>query len=175
MLTLPSLQREYPLVFSGDTALDLPSIPDVDDLSQLTEEQRKAIEERENKLRVARETGRWYEILKGGQHATVFWFRSIHDDTLTWLGGETMRRRLSEVEAATLAFRLALVRVENFGAFKLQHETRDGHRMVKEESLRPLYNLGLDLDPPLPLGRALVLELGALVLIRAKEGVPPKS
>lgn len=175
MLTIPTLQREFPLVYSDDPALDLPELPDVDDVEKLTAEQKKLLEQRENLLRVARETGRWDEITKDGQAPTVFWFRSIHDETFTWLGGETTRRQLSQVELTTLCFRLALVRIENFGAFKLEFETVGSHRMVKEKSLRPLYDLGLDRDPPVPIGRTLVFELGAQVFLRAKECLPPKS
>jgi hypothetical protein len=173
----PSLQKEFVLVYSGDPALELPVVPDkVDGETEEAAKQREELAaEVESKLRVASETGRWGEIVKSGQIPTFFHFRSIHDDALMWLLGEVTRRQLTEIESCELAFRLALVKIENFGTLRVEHEQIDDQKLAKKKSIRALYDIGCELDPPQAIGRTIVLQLGAQVIKRAREGaLPPK-
>lgn len=169
---LPSLVAEYPLVFSGDPALELPAIPEL--TPESTPEVIKQAQERDTQLRVARETGDWPRITRSGEQPTVFWCRQIHGMALTWLQGEAVRGELGNAEGTELAFRLALVRVENLGGLKVKTERFDDQVLVSETTLNTIYDIGRDANLP-ELGRAIVLELGGLALLRAMQGVPPKS
>ena len=174
-----SLQGEYTLCSSLDPALDLPDAPEID-LETATPEEiaahDKISKEREGKLRVAQNTGNWPEITKHGQSPTMFRFRQIHGPLLTWLQGEITRNNLTDDEGFELAFRLALEGVDNFGKVKTDFVARGRHRLAGEKIMARLYDVGRDPEMNQPLlGRFIVLELGALVLTRAVQGVRPLS
>lgn len=115
MIKAPSLVSEYTLIYSGDPALSLPDDAD----------------ERARVLRVARETGKWDELLTGNEAPTLFHFRNLTRTEWAWLTGEMGHstehgRSLSAVEANDLAIRLALRNVENFGAHKVERKRYRG-------------------------------------------------
>lgn len=174
MLKLASLQHEYSLVFSEDPALDLPVVPEV--AKDATEEDQKRVEtvakERESKLRVARETGRWSEICRPGMEPTLFQVAPIAGSALTWLQGESRRRGLSNEEGIELALRLALRGVLNLGKFEVRTDFEGGHKLATKETLDALYAIGHDAGDA-SLGRRIVVELGVLVLNRAMAGISP--
>lgn len=175
-----SLQREFTLCTSLDPALDLPEIP-VLAPSEDTEENRAAVEEvrkeRERRYRIAIETGRW--DVKPGETATLFTFRTIHHTTLTWLRGEIRRQVLSEEEIFEFAFRLALKEIANLPKpIDIKHQALNltGRKidLVSERTMEALYDIGREIGEA-DLGRQIVLELGAIVALRATEGVRPLS
>lgn len=151
--TAPSLQRDYALVYSGDPALALP-----DDA-----------EARTTALRVARETGQWQSLIVTGAEPTLFYVRPLAGQALTWLQGEWQRERLSEAEVYELVFRTCLARVTNLGDFKPRSVRRGELLILAPESLAELYAIGGG-----DVGRALVIELGSLLLQRATESISPR-
>lgn len=119
MIKVPSLQSEYSLIFSADPALSLP-----DDA-----------EERDRVLRIARQTGNWTNLVTPGQVPTVFHFRNLEHTDIAWLDGEQQNssehnRPLGTIEYLTLAVRLALRSVENFGTHKVDHKPLGSQRKV---------------------------------------------
>lgn len=119
MIKVPSLQSEYSLIFSGDPALSLP-----DDA-----------EERSRVLRIAQQTGNWTAHVIPGQVPTVFHFRNLEHTDIAWLDGEQQNssehnRPLGTIEYLTLAVRLALRSVENFGTHKVEHKPLGSQRKV---------------------------------------------
>lgn len=153
MLTAPSLQNEFALVFSGDPALDLPA----DET------------ERNEALRRARETGNW--PLLAGAEPTLFKCRPLTGAPVTWLIGESGRRRLSQQELFELAFRMALTGVTNLGSLKVKHTlSEDGHKLVDSATLAAIYAIGDG-----SVGHQVVIEIGAEVLGRAMEVIAPRS
>jgi hypothetical protein len=154
MIKLPSQQFEYTLVYSGDPALDLPSDAPA----------------RDKALEVARDTGQWATITRGGEQPTLFHVRPIVGTLLDWLAGEIQRRELSGPEAAVLALRLALRKVEGFGDHEVKTERADARSpaLATFKIIDALYAID-------GAGREIVQELGDLVLLRAFGGLRPKS
>lgn len=119
MIKAPSLQSEYSLIFSGDPALILPEDP----------------AERTRVLSVAQQTGNWAALVAPGQVPTVFHFRNLEHSDIAWLDGEFQSstehgRPLGQIEYLTLAVRLALKGVENFGTHKVEHKPLGSQRKV---------------------------------------------
>lgn len=154
----PSLQREYTLCFSGDPALDLPEIP-----AEGTEGRDAVIEDRNHKLKVARETGNW--PIKPGQRATYFRFRQVGGSAVRWWFGESQRGQLSPLEDIELMFRLALVDVDNLDGVTVKHDDRGKFPLVTLKAMDEIYASGA--------GAACIYELGTVVAERALGGVPP--
>jgi hypothetical protein len=154
MLPPPSLQTEYALIYSGDSALTLPA----DET------------ERANALRIARETGRWAAITLAGQEPTVFMFRPIHGVARTWMANAVRARQLGPDAVLELVFRLALVSVTGLPGVELKHERVDGLAILTLATMDQFYSLGTGDQ-----GRDVVIELGDIVLTRTLQGVPPKS
>lgn len=157
MFLPPSVQKEYALVFSGDPALALPSDE----------------KERDNALRVARETGDWSGLIKPGQLPTLFTVRPLSGSMITWLGSQRSRNRLSGQEACELAFRLGLRKIDNFGDFEIEFEREGAQVLAAVTVLDALYDIGRVIGKP-NLGRELIAELGGLVIERATESISPK-
>lgn len=153
MLKPPSQIKTYSVIFSGDPALVLPADP---------KDQLRALE-------LARETGQWASLIKEGEVATVFELRPLPGTAFDWWAGEVRRKRLSNPETNTLLVRLALRKVEHFGAHKVELETCDGQQLATEAIIDALYAESGDL------GRAVVGELGDLIYKRAERTLGPKS
>lgn len=153
MIKAPSVASEYSLVYSGDPALDLPEDP----------------AERERVLEVARDTGNWQSLIRAGEMPTLFHVRPLYGTLWDWFVGEVNRRSLVQVESAAFALRLALRRVENFGSYKVSHSKVDGQSMATTEIIDAIYTeAGGE-------GRQIVEEIGALVIVKATQGLRPKS
>lgn len=150
----PSLQAEYTLIFSGDPSLVLPA----DEAAA------------EKALSIARETGQWAAILSQGQgeSPTLFHVRPLIGSLRDWLGGEVARRDLAPPEAAVLALRLALRRIEGFGTSKVTWVRENGQQLVDMTLIDEIYAVE-------GIGRKVVQELGDLVLLRTFEALRPKS
>jgi hypothetical protein len=155
--TAPSLQKTYAIVSSFDPALSLPEDAD----------------ERANTLRVARETGNWQPLIKAGESPTLFWLRPLPGSTRSWLAGYQSRRRLTGQETADIALRLALRKIDNFGAFeKVSLVYIDDQELADVAAIDAIYGV----DPRDPkIGASIVSELGGIVLERLMEGLSPKS
>jgi hypothetical protein len=151
----PSLVHEYDLIYSGDPALALP-------------EDEK---EREHALTTARETGNWQALLIAGQEPTLFTLRPLTVDEYEWWG--TLAQGMTVARSAMLALRLALRKVQNFGAFKVEPTTEDGYRMAKKEIVDAL--LAVKDGTGAVIGMSLVVELAGVVVDRARSAPSPKS
>jgi hypothetical protein len=148
-----SLQGEYSLIYSGDPSLDLP-----DDET-----------ERARLVRHAQRTGQW--PLRAGSEPTVFHLRPMTGTMLDWWHGETVRRNLAGYELASLALRMTLVRIDNFGGHKVAHvKNDDGVALATDASIDALYSIDPD-DPSV--GRTVVAELGNHVIERATKKLDP--
>jgi hypothetical protein len=179
MLRLPSVQFEYTLVFSGDPALNLPEVPDLAEEEAdpaVLAKHKELATERGRLLRVARETGNWGALLHAGAEPTMFQMRPIHGMALVYLSGEATRGQFVKAETVALAFRLALMRIDNLGGLQVKRDAKaaNGLGLVTAATMEKIYDIGLDLGTP-QLGRSVVAELGEIVLERALEGVSPKS
>lgn len=140
MIQPPSLQRSATLIWSKDPALVLP----VDET------------ERENALRVARETGNWQPILAG--EPTRFVVRFLGGAAFRWLISESSRRKLTEIELAAMALRMAIEKIENWGDYQLElGRTADGFPLASAKLVD-------DLDA---VDRTIVNELGTQIIERA--------
>lgn len=152
MIKPPSVQNEYTLIYSGDPALNLPE----------DEAERKRV------LDQARETGNW-EPLLGGEPPTLFRIRPLFGDTLNWWDGERGRLQLGGLEAAALALRLTLRKVENLPGVKVELQKERGQLMVKPETIAALYEACGDE------AQLVIQELSAFVIERAAAALRPKQ
>jgi hypothetical protein len=154
----PSLQRPFTLIFSGDPALELP-----------TDEK-----ERAKALEVARDTGNWSALLKvGGEPPTLFEIIPMTATAKHWLGQLQLEQGITQIQICALAFRLSIKKIESFGDFKLRFEERsldsgDKITLATADVIDELGKLG-------PAGESIMIEIGTLALLRAAQGVPPKS
>ena len=166
MIKLPSVQRDFTLIYSGDPALDLPAFASD---SASDDEKQASLEARAQALKVARETGNW--PIKAGESPTLFHFTPDPGLAYDYFESEIRRghqrkKPLSAHELAVLIFRIALRKVENIGPLKLEFEDIDGYRLVSAKFVESIYALG-------DVGRALVAELGALAYERIRDPIGP--
>lgn len=161
-----SIQGTYTLVFSGDPALDLPSVPTVaDDADDKAKEAAKAaVAERDRVLKVARETGNW--PIKPGESPTLFHFDHINGTARDYLDGEVQRNKLAPGEFASLIFRLAIRRIDNFGDLKVKLDRRDGFKIATTDVIN-------ELRATPSVGDLIVAELGGVVAVRTFESLDP--
>lgn len=113
MIKAPSLQTGFALVWSKDPALKLPEDP----------------AEAERVLAIGRDTGNY--PIADGQQPSVFHFEALSRHELGWWDGERRHssiygRPLSPIEANDLLVRIALRRVDNFGAVTVERATIGG-------------------------------------------------
>lgn len=171
-----SQQKQYTLFSSFDPALDLPTVPRLDDDASADEkaERDKIAEERVRKFETAIDGSNPSSVCKSGQSPSLFTCTPIHGVKSLWLIGEIRRRQLLEVELAALAFRLGVKKCDikgiDLGPDKF--EVVDGHHMMTQDALDQFYSIGRDTDPSL--GAAIVIEIGGLIWARA-QGVRPLS
>jgi len=146
----PSLQSDYSLIFSGDDALKLPE----DEA------------EREHALTVARDTGRWDDLLVPGAKPTIFDVRPLTGSDFAHILGESHRLGWIALEECAYALRLALRKVTNLGEFKVEPVDEGGRSMASTNIINAIYATGG--------GRAIVLELGHAVIRKAQNSPSPK-
>jgi hypothetical protein len=153
MIKPPSLHAEYTLIYSGDPALSLP----------------EDLEERARVLAEARETGKWDALIHGEEQPTLFTVRPLKGSEFDWWAGEVSRRKLVESEAAALALRLSLRKVDNFGSHRVEFVQVEGHSLARTGIIDAIYSeAGGE-------GRGIVLELATAVIERAQTAPRPKS
>lgn len=163
---LPSSQKQYDDYFSGDPAFKQPP-PAPDDP---TDEQKAALAEYETKLKAARETGDWRQLLVEGQTPTRFVlgqidrniFRAIQDRAILPLNSP---QRIGPVQLFALLFRLALKSVVGFGDLKVERDFDPawGWVMAQADVVHQLD----EVDP------RIVGEIGTNILERLKGGARP--
>jgi hypothetical protein len=156
MIHQPSLKpkAETTLIYSRDPALNLPEDPDA----------------RAKALEVARDTGKWSELLGPGAQPTYFHIRIPTGATWNYLAGEIMRQRMLDSEAAAFALRVALIKVDNFGDHKVDRvvDQVHGETMAGKAIINAIYTEAGEY------GRDIVEELGTYVLERGKNPISPK-
>lgn len=162
MIKAPTIQGDYSLVWSGDPALNLPDPG----------------EERDRVLTIARETGRWTDLVVTGQAPTVFHFKRLPKSVFDWIIGEHQHssiygRPLSQVEGYSLFFRCALKSIENWGEHgKFKPTSMGGVTMAPESIVDAIGRV----DPnDCMIGAAILGELAQLVWMRETAGITPKS
>lgn len=150
----PSNIRSYDDFFSGDPAL-------VQLADDATEDEKKA---HANKLRVARETGDWAEILVEGQQPTRFEMQTLKGAQFRRIVDDLMSKRIGSAEANQLAFLCAIKSVVNLGDVKVT--------TINDERLGTIAKVDVAnaLDAITP---DIVNELGGQAIRRA-QAAPPK-
>jgi len=162
------IAKEFPLVYSGDPALDLPPFaPD----AAGDDEKKSALKARLHAFKVACETGDWAAITKPGESPTVFYFTPTPGLGLDYFestaaNAARAKKPLSAQEMGALVFRIALRRVENLGKLKVDFEEVDGYRLVSATFVEALYQFG-------QIGRDLVSELGAAAFEHIRSALSP--
>lgn len=150
MLRLPSLQKEFAFVYSGDDALVQPP------------EDAAARADYDHKLTVARETGDYSALLLEGRQPSQFILRPIPGDALRRLFDGA--GKLGNNTLASMSFRLAIVRVVDLAGVEVKHEV--------DKNLGRIATVGVvnaldSIDP------AIVNEAGLHALVRS-QGIPGK-
>ncbi len=152
MIGLPSLCTEQGLIYSGDPALKV--IEDADESERLHN--------------LARETGRWSDLIVDGQEPTVFNVKTMTGTAYDWLCREMVNEKLIEPQIAALALRLSLRSVVNLGDYKVKELRGHGFWLTTTEIIDAIYaEAGGH-------GRAIVMELGAHLFAKAQASPSPK-
>lgn len=142
------------LIYSRDPALKLPEDP----------------AQREKALEVARETGKWGDLLPPGSNPTLFHVEYPIGTRLNYLLGQIVRRNMTTMEAATLALRVSLVKIEGFGDHKVERivDPDHGETLTSKDIINAIFaETGEH-------GAAIVLELGDYIIERGRNPVRPK-
>jgi hypothetical protein len=168
MIRPPSLIKQYNDFWSEDPAFEqAPKAPPVD----ASEDVKAAYEEAAKcyvaKLTAAWETGDWQPMLVGNAEPTKFLMRPLSSDVVGILS-DMQNSGTRENELFTLAFRLALVGVQNLENAKVK--ILDDERFGKMASLSWMADVGLTGS----FGLQLIRELGVRALNRASQ-LSPKS
>lgn len=163
MIKPPSVLKSYTLIYSGDPALVLPPEPAEPDPTGAPSARARALE-------LARDTGSWAQLLApGGEAPTLFEMRPLPGTAFDWWAAECRRRDLSQREAFTLILRLALRKVENFGAHTVRVEDVDGQSLALPDIIDAIYaEAGAH-------GADIIDELAKIVIARARPAPRPLS
>ncbi len=153
MIKPQSVQGKYTLVYSGDPALSLP----------------EDAEAKAHALKVARETGEWDAIVHPGQVPTLFIVKPLTGSAFDYYVGEVNRKELVELEAVTLALRIALLDVQNFGAHKVRRIPVKDY----DQSIATTTIIDAIYDEAGEHGRRIIAELGNVIVTRATEALSP--
>jgi hypothetical protein len=153
----PSNQKPYVEHWSGDPAFVQP--PQGDD-----ETSARLRKEHADRIKRARETGSWSDLIVAGQKPTGFVSRSIRGDAMRWLhdkvGLSDPGKAIGDAMLLSLAFRCSLVSIENLGAeFTIEWEDHPGLGRIASSSVVAF----LDGKDP-----GIVSELGNVALWRAR-------
>lgn len=172
MIKPPSLQNDYTLCSEYDDALDLPEVPKLGDDASAEDRAtaKKLSDEREQKLKTARDHGSWDSLVKQGRTAVRFHFRQLGRSAIHWWLAEIERGNLSNVESSELLFRLALKSVDGVTfPVPLKHDNGK-FPMLSVASMDAVYAI----DGNSGVGLMIVGELTYLVSERAR-GLRPLS
>lgn len=162
----PTLQRDFDLCFSGDPAFKQP--PKL--VGDPTDELRAEIEQYVTRLRVAKETGNWSELLIEGQLPTRFVCRQV--DRNVWrsimdrviLPGDSPRH-IGQVTMNALLFRLAVKEITGWDKFERLPDANWDNWIMAPASLVTMLD---EIDP------RIVGEIGGDVFAKLR-GVGPLS
>ena len=186
MIRLPSLVQAAATVWSGDRALNLPDVHRYYDaqLAKSSKHQElaksgvkdealeKAVKEHDaeieklreactedlRKLNVSRETGDYAQILKNGEVPTWFHFRVIPGSLMREFQNNLMAEEVVNFGIPSLAFRLAITKIENLDGIKIEKEDDPAYGTIAKASLVD----SLDMISP-----GIVNELGNFALNRS--------
>jgi hypothetical protein len=103
MIQLPSQQHRFTWIWSRDPALARPD--DTEDA--------KTHEAWEHRLEVARETGKWSELLREGEQPTLFHVRPLPGSLLRRITDEVGQNKYGVTSAWALVARLCLRAIES--------------------------------------------------------------
>jgi len=96
----PSLQHRYTLIWSRDSALARPQDPD-------------ALKQWEEAFGIARETGKYQDVLRHGEEPTKFEVKPLAGSVARKLLDDLAARRIGEMGFSSLVFRLCIKAVVN--------------------------------------------------------------
>lgn len=117
MIRLPSNQRAHEAFVPFDDAFIQPPAPPESEADRPAYEE--VLSDYEHKLKVARETGKWDELLVGDKQPTKFLLRPMPVEAMGAIAGMRLRNEPSE-EILLLAFRICVIGVENFGKHPIE-------------------------------------------------------
>jgi hypothetical protein len=154
----PHARKTYVEFYSRDNALvqgpeDLPDGATEDDV----ERHERELKERVEKLKRCRETGDWRELAIEGLTPTKFTLRFLTGDQMRKLNTMVVHREIHDAELQQLAFRCAVVGIENAGGIKIEHQQHPKLGTVLHVNVTNAFDA---LDPDI------VNELGGLALER---------
>jgi hypothetical protein len=150
MITVPSLQSRFTWIWSRDPALASPG-----DGAETSER-----ETWEQRLDIARETGRWSDLLREGEQPTQFHVRPLPGSLLRRITDEVGQNKYGVTSAWALVVRLCLRAIEN-PTIEVKTEKGPYGEVAKLDVIETLDGI----DPHI------VTELGAYLWARA--GSPP--
>ena len=157
----PSLQRQRDDFYSGDPAfLQPPRRGDFSD-DKLYDD---AASEHARKVKLARETGNWGDLLLAGETPTTFVMQPIDSEVFRTLVDDLQAADIGNALAIQISFRAALVDIKNFGSFTMRFEM---HERYGKLAHRDIANAFDGSDP------RVITELGHAAFERARS-VPPK-
>lgn len=142
MLKPASLQHAFDLWFSGD-----PAFRPIDDEK-----------ERTRLMAQARETGDLSSILVEGERPTFFKCRPLRSSVFRKLVDKVTAGKIGQVEASAIAFRSALVGVQNLGDVEI--------KMIRDDEFGEMAKADI-VDMLDGINPAIVSELGAILIDRA--------
>lgn len=162
-IRLPSLVQVSATVWSGDRALDLPHLHKYydaqaskaserkekiaegvkdDELAKFIEKQESEIESLRKKcdgdlrrLNVSRETGDYAPILKKDEAPTWFHFRVIPGTLMREFQNGLMAEEVTNFKIPSLAFRLAITKIENLDGVKIEMEDDAAYGRIAKASI----------------------------------------
>lgn len=154
MIRPPSLVRLHEDVWSGDPALNRPAA-DASDAD---------VEAFARRLKLARESGIWTDVIREGQQPTRFTFKPLRGAVYRKVKDLLDLKTVGDEELKALVFRATIVDIANFDDFKISKTTVDGFGELASIDVTD----ALDTLTP-----RIVNELGTAAYMRAMRGVPP--
>ena len=157
MIRLPSLVRDYDLVWSGDSAIRQP--PTLS--AEPTDAEKAALADYEQAIKVARETGNWASLVLENQVPAKFVMRQVDRNAWRaladlWALPKDNPRRIGDHSMLALVFRLALKNIAGVEGLEVRRAV-DSH-WGWDMALPEVVTL-LDMVDP-----SIVTELGGIVL-----------
>lgn len=125
---LPSLQHNYDVFWSRDPAF-------VQLADDATDEQR---EEHARKWKIARQTGKYDDLLIPGGNPTKFVIRPIPGRVVRKMVDRLLGEDMGPLEHTALAFRVALVDVTNLGNEKVKLVDSDDYGKIADAEIADL-------------------------------------
>lgn len=150
MINLPSLQNRFTWIWSRDPALNRPP-------AESDAETRQNWAER---FDIARDTGKWSELVKDGEQLTLFTVKPLSGTLLRRLTDEHSAKRVGDQTVWQIVARLCLIGIDN-PPIKIERELGPYGDWAKEDVIETLEQIS----------PAIVSELGSYIFARASS--PP--